>query len=91
MIDALIAGLTYWMLGWGLAYGRGTSSFLGGSEFFSVGMNPTIYPLWFFQYVFAATAATIVSGAVAERVDFFAYFIYSIFLIVSLQASPSFS
>ena len=80
MVDALIAGLTYWAIGWGLAYGPGTNSFLGCSQFFSIGLDPTIYPLWFFQYVFAATAATIVSGAVAERVEFFAYFIYSIFI-----------
>jgi len=42
------------------------------------------FATWFFQYVFAATSATIVSGAVAERVQFVCYVIYS-FTITSEQ------
>ena len=84
MLDALIGGLSYWAIGWGLSYGKGRSDFLGESEFFSYGFDANMYPSWFFQFVFAATAATILSGAIAERVQFFAYFVYSIVITGTL-------
>ena len=78
MLDALLGGVIYWAIGWAVAYGKGGNAFIGGSNFFAYGMVKSDYPKWFFQYVFAATAATIVSGAVAERCQFVAYFVYSI-------------
>ena len=80
MLDAFIGGLGYWAVGWALAYGDDGNPFCGGSHFFSFKMPYSKFPSWFFQFVFAATAATIVSGAVAERVQFFAYFMYSIII-----------
>ena len=80
MLDALIGGISYWAIGWGLAYGADGNAFCGGSEYFSFNMPHDNYPSWFFQFVFAATAATIVSGAIAERCNFSAYFAYSILI-----------
>jgi len=80
MLDALIGGISYWAIGWGLAYGADGNAFCGGSEYFSLNMPHDNYPSWFFQFVFAATAATIVSGAIAERCNFSAYFAYSILI-----------
>lgn len=80
MLDAFIGGVSYWAIGWGLAYGDGGNAFCGGSGYFNYKLDYDQYPKWFFQFVFAATAATIVSGAIAERCQFFAYFAYSIIL-----------
>ena len=70
--------MSYWALGYALAFGNG-GGFIGGSGFFG-DFPPDQLHTWFFQMVFAATAATIVSGGVAERCEFIAYLTYSIVL-----------
>lgn len=62
MLDCLVAGIAYWAIGWGVAYGPNGNAFVGGSNFFAYGLQFADYPKWFFQYTFAATTATIVSG-----------------------------
>ncbi|XP_076114294.1 putative ammonium transporter 1 isoform X1 [Mytilus galloprovincialis] len=76
LLDAFISGISYWMVGYAFGFGDG-NAFIGYSGFALSGVEGSSYAYWFFQYVFAATAATIVSGAVAERCDFVAYLVYS--------------
>merc|ERR550532_3686504 len=79
-MDCAIAGIVYWACGYAFAYGKDSNAFIGHSHFFLIDLPSSQVAGWFFQYVFAATAATIVSGAMAERTNFIAYVIYSVVL-----------
>ncbi len=81
LMDFSIGSLIFWLLGYTLMYGEDVGGFVGRVSLF-FGSNeingvPDKASLMF-QTVFAATAATIVSGAVAERTKFSAYLIFSI-------------
>ncbi len=83
MMDFSVGALAFWAIGFGLMFGT-TNGFFGTTDFFFGGATGDAeawnYAFWMFQVVFAATAATIISGAVAERTKFSAYMVYSIFV-----------
>lgn len=83
LMDFCIGTPAFWLIGFGIMFGSGTALF-GAIDPFIMGdyshILPEGVPLWafaIFQTVFCATAATIVSGAMAERTKFSAYCIYS--------------
>ncbi|NCB02841.1 MAG: ammonium transporter [Spirochaetia bacterium] len=80
LMDFSVGALFFWAVGWALMYGSSVAGLFGFSQFFVGGTDPILYRDWMFQVVFAATAATIVSGAMAERTKFSAYLIYSVIL-----------
>ena len=92
LMDFCIGTPIFWLLGFGLMFG-GTGALIGGFDPFVQGDYAGILPegvpfmaFFIFQTVFCATAATIVSGAMAERTKFSAYCIYS--LLISALVYP---
>ena len=86
MMDFCIGTPCYWLVGFGLMFGGlgplvgGFDPFIQGSYTAANSVVPQTMPLWcyvIFETVFCATAATIVSGSMAERTNFKAYCVYS--------------
>jgi Amt family ammonium transporter len=89
-MDLSVGSIAFFFVGFGLMFGSTTNGWFGSSLFALQGIQGAdwIFTFWVFQAVFAATCATIVSGAVAGRTKFSAYILAS--LVICLVIYPLF-
>ena len=83
LLDFMLGALLFWAVGFGIMFGAG--GFLGMPHLFDISFHESELPVegfLVFQTVFCATAATIVSGAMAERTKFSMYLAYTILISV---------
>lgn len=83
LLDFSLGSLLFWAVGFGIMFGAG--GFMGMPHLFDASFHETQLPIegfLMFQTVFCATAATIVSGAMAERTKFSMYLAYTVLISV---------
>ncbi|MDK2791580.1 MAG: ammonium transporter, Amt family [Deferribacteres bacterium] len=91
LLDFAAGSIGFWAVGFAIMFGATTTGFFGTEGFFlsnwDMKDNWTL-AFWIFQVVFCATAATIVSGAIAERANFKFYILFS--FVMSMVIYPVF-
>ncbi len=83
IMDFSVGSIIYWVFGFGIMFGDSIGGVIGSLDLFVKGTYDFGVPTFaflIFQTVFCATAATIVSGAMAERTKFVSYLSYSFFI-----------
>ena len=82
IIDFLVSVSAFYLLGFGVMFGTSWAGLIGTDSFAFSEVEDWQYTFFVFQAVFAGTVATIMSGSVAERMKFHAYWLSAIFIVL---------
>jgi len=78
-LDFCVGTICFFLVGFGLMFGKSLDGLVGMGPFWisDIPSSSSLWAFWFFQLVFCGTAATIISGAMAERTKFIGYLFYT--------------
>lgn len=79
-MDVCLGSLMFWLIGFGVMFGTNSTGWFGSDHFALTNAAPMDFAFLFFQTMFAATAVTIASGAMAERTRYSAYLYGAMFI-----------
>lgn len=89
ILDMCISALSFWLVGYAVAFGcddvsglQDCNRVIGDDMYALHGAEDSLYADWLFQFAFASTSVTIVSGSVCERMDLRAYMVSTLWLVV---------
>lgn len=89
-VDFCVSVGLFWLVGFGIMFGASYNGLFGTSGFFgSLAPNPWLIAFFLFQMVFAGTTTTIISGAVAERMQFVGYLTVSVIVATVIYPKSS--
>ena len=83
--DVVFGALAFYSVGFGIAFGSPSNAFTGTGDFFLVSATRNesfMLPRYLFQFSFAATSTTIVSGCIAMRMKFTVYCLYAFWAVI---------
>ncbi|PXW94168.1 ammonium transporter [Sphaerotilus hippei] len=88
-LGTCLVGVSFWAVGYGLAFGDSAGGWFGVSGFVPLALKPMEGIGLLYQMMFATTAVSIVSGAIAERARYGAYLVFA--LVMGLLVFPVFA
>eukprot|EP00285_Hemiselmis_virescens_P018289 CAMPEP_0173394220 /NCGR_PEP_ID=MMETSP1356-20130122/25779_1 /TAXON_ID=77927 ORGANISM="Hemiselmis virescens, Strain PCC157" /NCGR_SAMPLE_ID=MMETSP1356 /ASSEMBLY_ACC=CAM_ASM_000847 /LENGTH=637 /DNA_ID=CAMNT_0014352465 /DNA_START=71 /DNA_END=1984 /DNA_ORIENTATION=- len=81
ILDSSVTAVTFWLVGYAFAYGKDWRGFIGTDHFGSINLVTEVRnAAWFFKWTFAGASATIVSGAVCERIRIRSYMAFTFWM-----------